>query len=279
MTQVDPPPIAYDDLHALIVSRHGDMPKRLAQVAEFANASPEEIALGPVTRVADLAGVQPSTLVRFAQYLGYTGFSDLQEVFRTRIRGYRPDYDARLAALRGGAAAGTAALFAGTCTAAVNSILDVRDGINADQLDAAAAILANAETVFLMGQRRAFPAASYLAYMFGQLAVRHHLSSNMGTMASDELRLARRTDALLAISFTPYTPTTVDAATAASERGVPVVTITDSPFSPLAGIADVWLEVSETDNASFRSVAATFCVAMTLAIATAKRRDDAPASK
>ena len=267
------PPVAYDDLQALIVSRHAEMPKRLAQVAEFTNASPEEIALGPVTRIADLAGVQPSTLVRFAQYLGYNGFSDFQEVFRTRIRGRRPDYDERLAALRAGAADGTAALFGGTCTAAVNSILDVRETLDPDRIDAAATLLAGADTVFLMGQRRAFPAASYLAYMFGQLAIRHHLCSNIGTMAPDDIGLARPTDAVVAISFTPYTPTTIDATGAARERGVPVVAITDSPFSPLAAKSNIWLEVSEADNAAFRSVAATFCVAMTLAIATAERRD------
>lgn len=267
------PPAAYDDLQALIISRHGEMPKRLAQVAEFASASPEEIALGPVTRIAELAGVQPSTLVRFAQYLGYAGFSDFQEVFRVRIRGNRPTYGDRLAALRDEAADGTEALLAGFCTAAIDSILDVRNNADPARLDEAARLLAAADTIYLMGQRRAFPAASYLAYMFGQLVIRHQLAANIGTMAPDQLGLARPGDAVLAISFTPYTPTTVDAAASAFDRGVPVVAITDSPFSPLAAKSNVWLEVSETDHASFRSVAATFCVAMTLAIATAEQRD------
>ena len=44
--------------------------------------------------------VQPSTLVRFAQALGYQGFSDLQDVFRSRLRDRVPSYDERLAQMR-----------------------------------------------------------------------------------------------------------------------------------------------------------------------------------
>ena len=44
------------------------------------------------------AMVQPSTLVRFAQAFGYQGFSELQEVFRSRLRERVLSYDERLAA-------------------------------------------------------------------------------------------------------------------------------------------------------------------------------------
>ena len=36
--------------------------------------------------IAEQAQVQPSTLVRFSQALGYQGFSDMQEIFRSRLR-------------------------------------------------------------------------------------------------------------------------------------------------------------------------------------------------
>ena len=46
-----------------------------------------------------LADVQPSTLVRFAKAIGYAGFSDLQGVFRNRLRDRWPDYEERLKTL------------------------------------------------------------------------------------------------------------------------------------------------------------------------------------
>ena len=75
-------PRDFNSLRALIVARRGGLPKRLVQVADFAVEHPQEIAFSRVADLATQAGVQPSTLVRFAQTLGYSGFSDLQAVFR-----------------------------------------------------------------------------------------------------------------------------------------------------------------------------------------------------
>ena len=59
--------------------------------------------------------------------------------------------------------------------------------------------------------------------------------------------------------------------------GVPIVVVTDSALSPLAGIADVRFEIVESDFGSFRSLAATFCLAMTLAVAVGEKRAEAAA--
>jgi DNA-binding MurR/RpiR family transcriptional regulator len=48
--------------------------------------------------------------------------------------------------------------------------------------------------------------------------------------------------------------------------------ITDSALGPLAGLADARFEVVESDFGAFRSLAATFCLAMTLAVGVAERR-------
>jgi len=66
----------------------------------------------------------------------------------------------------------------------------------------------------------------------------------------------------------------VEIATGAAERGVPVISITDSTFSPLAHIARIWLEVVEEDYAGFRSLGATFCLSMALATLAAKLRSE-----
>ncbi len=58
-------------LKALIIERAADMPKRLTQVATYAVENPDEVAFGTVASIAVNADVQPSTLVRFSQALGY----------------------------------------------------------------------------------------------------------------------------------------------------------------------------------------------------------------
>ena len=93
-------PRDFEALRAMIVERRDSLPKRLAQVAVYALDNPDEIAFGTAASIAQSAIVQPSTLVRFAQAFGYQGFSELQEVFRSRLRERVLSYDERLQRMR-----------------------------------------------------------------------------------------------------------------------------------------------------------------------------------
>ena len=275
---LDGRPRDFQGLRQLIVRRRGALPKRLIQVADFVLAHPQEIAFGRVAELAAQAGVQPSTMIRFAQALGYSGFSELQSVFLARARERWPDYHERLEALGGGPAPDTAGLLRGFMRAATESIERLADTIDRDTLDLAVDVLAGAETVYLLGARRAFPATAYLAYALRRLAVRCELVDQLSGLAAEQVALIARRDALLAVSFTPYAPLTLEMATAAFRRGVPVVAVTDTPFSPLVQVARVWLEVAEADHAAFRSLAGTLALATTLAVAVASRRSAAEAT-
>lgn len=271
--QGGPPPQDFGSLRDLIRAEHGRLPKRLAQVAAFMLDNPDEVALGTSASIAELAKVQPSTLVRFAQALGFAGFSDLQALFRERLRGYWPSYGDRVRALQkddeSGASHRLLDRFADT---AVGSVERLRASMPAEDLDRATRSLAAAKRVFLMGQRRSYPVVSYLAYLFQKL--RHPvilLDNGAGTIV-EQASFMTHEDALLAVSFAPYTPVTLDIARSAKDAGVPVVAISDGAFSPLASVADVWLEVVETDLSGFRSLSATLCLAMALAIGSAEHR-------
>jgi DNA-binding MurR/RpiR family transcriptional regulator len=275
-SQTPTPSPDYETLRRRIIAERGGMPKRLAQVAKFAVDHPDEIALGTVGSIAGQAGVQPSTLVRFAQALGFQGFSEFQVVYRRQLQQRWPDYTDRINALRAKANGdpGTA-LLAGFSEATIHSILKVRETCESEHLTAAARVISKADTIYLIGNRRAFPAATYLGYLLGKLDMRHRILTNMGEMGRSELSGASERDAMIAISFTPYSPATVEIATRAAERAVPVISITDSTFSPLAHMARVWLEVVEDDYAGFRSLGATFCLCMALATYAAKLRLEA----
>jgi DNA-binding MurR/RpiR family transcriptional regulator len=271
---VDGAPEDYEALRALLVSRREALPKRLKQLATYALENPEEIAFGTVAEIADRAGVQPSTLVRFAQTLGYDGFSHLQQVFRARLRERLPDYRDRLAVLRReeGDGGNAGPLLDGFINAASISLNRLRETVSVQELGRATETLAKAETIYLLGARRVFPVAAYLAYAFGKLGIRTILIDHVAQLGPEQLAMATGRDAVLAISFTPYAPVTVELAAAAARRNVPVVAITDSAFSPLVHEADVWLEVSEADYGAFRSLSASFALAMALAVGTAERR-------
>ncbi|HEY1941744.1 MAG TPA: MurR/RpiR family transcriptional regulator [Roseiarcus sp.] len=270
-------PQDFEALKRRLIEIKPELPKRLRQTAVFALDHPDEVALGTASSVAERAQVQASTLVRFAQTLGFAGFSELQGVFRDHLRNRWPDYSERLKALNEGAfdSGDPMRLLFGFADSAAASIARLRSVIHREELDAAIAILARAHTIYLTGQRRSFCVSHYLAYALAQLGVRAALIDNVGGLGPEQLAGAGKDDALIAISFSPYTPFTFAQAEAAQGRQTPIVVITDSALSPLAGMADARFEIAESDFGSFRSLAATFCLAMTLAVAVAEKRNEA----
>ncbi len=98
------------------------------------------------------------------------------------------------------------------------------------------------------------------------------LVDQVAALGPEQLSGADRSDVLVAVSFSPYSPTTVELTGHAAARRVPVVAITDSPFSPLSPSAEVRIEIVEADHAGFRSLSATLSLAMALAVAAGARR-------
>ncbi len=268
------PPRDFESLKAMLLGSRETLPPRLIQVAAFALENPDEMALGTAASIAAQAAVQPSTLIRLAKRLGYSGFSDLQNVFRSELRSNWPDYRERLARVElAREAGGSHPLLSGFAESAMVSLERLVSQASEEDIDRAADILARSEVIYLLGMRRAFPVTFYLAYAFGKLGIRAVLIDHLAGLGPEQAVEAGERNALMAISFTPYTPITVELTDRLADRGVPVIALTDSPFSPLSPKATVKFEIPEADYAGFRSLSATFCVAMALAVATAAKRN------
>lgn len=270
------PPQHFEALRAAILQRKHDLPKRLTQVAAYALDHPDEIAFGTAASIASSANVQPSTLVRFAQYFGFDGFSGLQTLFRARLRERNSSYEERLRQLEenGPALTESSSIFNGFITAAHRSLDALEAAVEAEKLERAIAILAGADTIYLIAKRRSYPISSYMAYAFGKLKVRFQLVGTAAGIDEDMLSMATPRDAAFAISFSPYASESTGQARFMAARGVPLVSLTDSAFSPLAECSREWFEVVEADHAGFRSLSASmaFAMALTVGIAEARRR-------
>lgn len=266
-------PRDFDSLRSVIIERKETMPKRLAQVAAYALGHPDEIAFGTAASIASAAEVQPSTLVRLAHHLGFDGFSDLQTVFRERLRERTLSYEDRLATLEQGTDGdGENELLGGFIAAASQSVARLATTIDRDVFSRAVGLLAGAETIFLVAKRRSYPLTAHMAYAFGKLGIRHQMIASPNGIDGELAGFATPRDAAIAVSFSPYAAESLGQAQALSERGVPIVAITDSAFSPLAGCATHWFEVAEADYGGFRSLSASMALAMALPVAIAEKR-------
>jgi DNA-binding MurR/RpiR family transcriptional regulator len=267
------PPRDLGALRSLVVETRRTLPPRLIQAAAFALENPEEIALGTAASVAAQASVQPSTLIRLAKRLGYSGFSAMQDVFRAELKSNWPDYRERIAKVQEERrASGLHPLISGFAESAIVSLERLVSMEIDDDIRRAAKILARARVVYLIGMRRAFPVTFYMAYALGKLGLRAVLVDDVAGLGPEQLTEAGKHDALVAVSFTPYTPMTVELTERAADHGVPVIALTDSALSPLSPKATIKFEIPEADYAGFRSLSATLCVAMTLTVAAATER-------
>ena len=270
-------PVTYEELRAVLSSGTVRLPRKLRQVAIYLWQYPHEVALGTVTSVARQAGVQPSTMVRFAKTFGYSGFSDFQAVFKAYVQGGWPD--GREPAPTIGDAPGehveASALVNGFVQSSIASLSRVKDRLDMANFETLVAILAGADLIYVVGSKRAYSVTSYMSLALSKLGVRNILVDNVGSAAVEHLRCAGREDAVLAISFTPYNSITPELANSAAQQGVPIVAITDSAFSPLVPLSRAYVEVVEEDFSGFKSLAATLAVAMAIVLRVAKLKKDA----
>lgn len=272
-------PQTYDELRAKISGEHGSLSKRLRQIAEFALANPNDMALATVSEIAERASVQPSTLIRFAKAFGYDGFTAMQRVFRLRLTDQQPSYSERIKVIQrhGGATPATPAAMLDSFTeASIQALRHLREETRPDLLNRAVAVLARANAVHVVGQRRAFPVAAYLAYGMNHLGRRAFLVDSVGGMSAEQGSAVHKDDTLVAVSFSPYSPETLAVTEMAVKAGASIIVITDGPLSPLAPLAGTCLEVEEADVGSFRSLSACMCLALTLVVSLGHRLESSP---
>jgi DNA-binding MurR/RpiR family transcriptional regulator len=269
---------SYDEFADSVSAAYARLSPQLQQIARFALEHPDELALGTVAAVAEAAGVQPSALIRFANTLEFAGFTEMQQLFRARLLhrsgSYRERIDAMRRSVRGRSAGTGAAAETGVLhqfvAAGVAELGHLEENVRADELAAAAAMIASARRVHVLAQRRAFPVACYLAYALAQLEVKAQLVDGVGGMLGEALRQIEADELLLVTSFRNYSPQVVEAAAAAHARGVPVLAITDSALSPLKPHAQRCFTLGEGDEA-FRSLVAPLCLAQALVVSTGHR--------
>lgn len=264
-------PETLEALFRMIAERSETMPKRLRQCAEYIAQYPDRVAVSTVAELAIAAEVQPSAMMRFCQELGFRGFSQMQRLFREEYARNWPDYATRLQNLRTLGQQSPGAMLAEFVEAGRASLEKLMTSVEPEMLDRAVEVLSAAPMIHLVGYRRAFPVASYLSYALEKMSIPCFLHTGVGKLNSGHA--VRPGDAVIAITFAPYSVETVTFAETAAAAGHPIIAITDSLSSPLQRLKTIPLLVTEVDVGAFRALSATFALAIALAVAVGARRE------
>jgi len=282
------PPATIEELRAAMLGQYDELSKGLKRIARYILDHPNQVGIETVGDIAERSGCQPSAVVRFAQAFGYDGASQMQRLFRDGLLSSHSglSYDERVRTfsrtLEERGSDGTRALLAEFIEGNVLAAQSVAQTVSQADVTAAVRLIQNADSVFVIGFRRSFPVASYLAYSLQQTGKRTVFLSGVGGMVVQQLRSASQRDLLIAVSYPPYAQETVEAVEQAVRGSVKLLGITDTPVSPIGKSADLVLQVRESEIRSFRTLSASLCLAQALVIGYAyesSRKDGSEATR
>ncbi|MCD9456514.1 MurR/RpiR family transcriptional regulator [Klebsiella pneumoniae] len=255
--------------------RYDTLSKRLKQVARYILDNSNSVAFDTVASIAQQADVPPSTLIRFANAFGFSGFNEMKQMFKQHLMEETANYTERARLFR--QTTSDEASPPETPTEILNMFTMVNNQAlqqlamqtSSDDLERAVALLGEAENIYVIGLRRSFSVASYLTYALRHLDRKAFLIDGLGGMFTEQLSLVGPKDVVVAVSFSPYAREVVELVELGAQRKARQIAITDSQVSPLAAFSDVCFVVREAQVDGFRSQVASLCLAQTLAVSLA----------
>lgn len=262
------------ELQEQIRNRYESLSKRLQQVSIYLIDNSHDVALDTLNITAQKANVPPSTLIRFASAFGFDGFNEMKLLFRNSLAEDTASYTdrARLFHEMNGTKEMSETpqeILQEFVRANTQAMQQLALRIEPEQLQKAVDLLQDAENIYIVGLRRSFSVAVYLAYAFSHLERNTFLIDGLGGMFNEQLNRLSARDTVISISFSPYAQETLNVSEAAAKSGARQIVITDSQLSPLASFSDVCFVVKEAQIDAFRSQSATQCLAQTLVVALA----------
>ena len=269
---------SFDALKDRISDAYDELSPHLQRIARYALKSPNRFALQTVQEISSETEVQPSSIVRFAQTFGFRGFTELQKIFRHRLIEGTPDLREEIflrdSSLESIADDDPLYLLDDFAKASIQAIDGMRKTIGNDDLKAAIRLMDSADTIYVLGQRRAFPVASYIAYGLARLERKTNFIDFVGGMVPQQAATIGEDDLLIAVSFAEYTRSVVDVVKDVAIRGRKILAITDTNHSPLSKHATLAFHVSDDSIRRFRPLAPSLVLAQVLILGLSYLSDD-----
>ena len=216
------------------------------RIAEYIVNHYDKAAFMTASKLGDKVQVSESTVVRFAIALGYDGYPALQKALQEMIRN-------RLTAVQRVEMTGNmseSAVLGTVFKADMQNIRQTIEDLDEANFSRTVDALCEAERVYVVGVRSSAPLAQFLGYYMN--FIRDNvmvISSGISDVLEQVARVGEK-DVVLGISFPRYSRRTIEAMNYAKGKGATVVSLTDTPLSPLGEASDFCL-TARSDMASF----------------------------
>ena len=257
------------DILSKISSMMPGFSKGQKQIGRYMLDHYDKAAFMTASKLGSIVNVSESTVVRFANELGFDGYPELQrslqELIRTKLTSVQ-----RIEITNERISGGN--VLDKILTSDIEKIRTTLEHIDRDAFDRAVDAIANANHIYISGMRSASLLSGFMGYYFSLMFPNvHTVSATSSSEMFEQLFRIREGDILIGVSFPRYSKRIINAMDYARSHGAVTIAITDSEQSPIAD-ADLLL-LARSDMASFvDSYVAPLSLINALLVATSMKR-------
>ena len=259
------------DLMRLIQVKFPRLSKGQKLIAEYILKNYDKAAFMTAARLGNSVGVSESTVVRFANELGFSGYPKLQKALQELIKNKLTTVQ-RLELSNDFISDGDA--LRGVLKADMENIRATLEKINTHTFEQVLNSIFKAKNIYIIGLRSSTAIAGFLGFYLNVILQNVRMVSYGISDVFEQMINVREGDLVIGIGFPRYAAKTIDALDFAKSKGADVVAITDSLLSPLATKADYTL-IAQSNMASFvDSLVAPLSVVNALIISVGMREKE-----
>ncbi len=231
----------YADIIKIIQNNFNTLSKGQKLIAEYIMDNYDKAAFMTAATLGETVGVSESTVVRFANTLGYEGYKELQKELQELIRN-------KLTTVQRISLSKDFSDYENTIKQVIKKDIDniekTLKEIDYHAFKEAVEITLEADNVYVLGLRSSSFLAGYLGFYLNFLLDNVKVISFGPNDIFEQLLKATKDDVIIGISYPRYSKRTLEALDYGKEKGCKIIGITDSLVSPAAQYADVTLIAS-----------------------------------
>ncbi len=255
-----------------IQSQYTRFSKGQKLIAQYILKNYDKVAFMTACKLGETVGVSESTVVRFANALGYSGYPKLQSALQELIKNklttvQRVDMIKEFNS--------DSAILKKILKSDMNNIRETLDDIDEQAFEDAATSLLKAKRIYILGMRSSFTIAQYLGFYLGIILDSVHIiRMDMGDAFEQVIKIGEG-DVLISVSFPRYSKKSYQIVNYAKEKGAHIISITDSLFAPVAPLTDNLLLVKSNMASFVDSLVPALSIANALIVSVGmKEKDD-----
>ncbi|WP_264851973.1 MurR/RpiR family transcriptional regulator [Clostridium omnivorum] len=259
------------DLMRTIQMKFPRLSKGQKLIAEYILKHYDKAAFMTAAKLGTSVGVSESTVVRFANELGFSGYPKLQKALQELIKNklttvqrieLSNDYISEETALKG------------VLKSDMENIRATLEKINHKTFEEVVNSFFGAKKIYIIGLRSSTALAEFLGFYLNLILDNVKIVTYGISDIFEQMINVSEDDVVIGIGFPRYAARTIESLSFAQSRGAKVVAITDSLLSPLASKADYTL-IAQSNMASFvDSLVAPMSVINALIIAVGLREKE-----